>query len=672
MFYAASCSATQRIVSEPFHVTMGKTPDWVSLRIGFPPGDKGDEQGRTVRYLLSDTQVRIGESAASSSRYKRIVSVPLNETGLEEVSEIKINFNPLYQKLEIHRLFLVRDGETLDRRDVNKIKLIQREEDMDRRLYDGVVTAMMILDDVRVGDVVDYSYTVTGRNPVFGDRYFENFTLGWSVVVDRVRVRVVAPPERKLTTRLFNSDIKPQRRQTKQGETELLWLRRSATAVVDEGEYPKWYDPYPQLEVSEYRSWDDVSAWATELYRQRADLDGELRRKISEWQGGNDRVKAASEALRFVQDEVRYFGVELGQNSHRPTAPSEVFKKRYGDCKDKTLLLQAIFAEIGIEAYPALVSTDYRDGIAEMLPSPGVFNHVILMAKLGGERYWLDATRTHQRGGFAKLGAARYGKALLVGADEASLVDIDANSMGRSQVDVEERFTIKDYAAPVEMTVTTNYQASMAESQRRTYANNGLDKVGRHYLNFYARRYAAIKSAGRLEMVDDEENNIVTVTERYLIPDFWEREEGRLNGELVASTIGQYVDLPKVIQRTMPLALSHPLKVVHRSIVEYPDDVEFDVRQRESRIDAPEMSYRRLIDYKERRLSVVHEYQSREDAVMPEKMPQHIKQLRKIRDSLYYSFWVDDEQSREERVKNSSQELVKDLLQRLAPSGQEP
>src|SRR5207245_3226925 len=75
------------------------------------------------------------------------------------------------------------------------------------------------------------------------------------------------------------------------------------------------------------------------------------------------------QALRFVQDEIRYMGVEIGVNSHMPYSPATVVKRRYGDCKDKTLLLITMLRALGISARPALVSTTYRSHVTDYQPT---------------------------------------------------------------------------------------------------------------------------------------------------------------------------------------------------------------------------------------------------------------------------------------------------------------
>lgn len=104
-------------------------------------------------------------------------------------------------------------------------------------------------------------------------------------------------------------------------------------------------------------------------------------------------------ALQFVQDEIRYTGLEAGIGGYKPRNPAEVFEQRFGDCKDKSLLLCYILNELGIEAYPALVSTTDRQGIIAWLPSPNAFNHCVVQVRQGGVR-WYDPTISLQGGSY--------------------------------------------------------------------------------------------------------------------------------------------------------------------------------------------------------------------------------------------------------------------------------
>jgi transglutaminase-like putative cysteine protease len=52
-----------------------------------------------------------------------------------------------------------------------------------------------------------------------------------------------------------------------------------------------------------------------------------------------------------VQHDIRYVAIELGIGAQQPHPASDVFTKRYGDCKDKATLLSSILKEIGVDSY---------------------------------------------------------------------------------------------------------------------------------------------------------------------------------------------------------------------------------------------------------------------------------------------------------------------------------
>ncbi|WP_204278447.1 hypothetical protein, partial [Enterobacter kobei] len=78
---------------------------------------------------------------------------------------------------------------------------------------------------------------------------------------------------------------------------------------------------YPALHISEYASWAEVDQWAQGLFAGDAAAAGVAEKaaelKASVGASGTPEQQVAA-ALRFVQDEVRYFSASLGESSHRP------------------------------------------------------------------------------------------------------------------------------------------------------------------------------------------------------------------------------------------------------------------------------------------------------------------------------------------------------------------
>jgi transglutaminase-like putative cysteine protease len=643
----------QKIESGGSHYFVGPAPAWVHPLALPGPARRGDTAGQSVRYLLSDRQVRIGPDG--DTVYRHSASQPLNEDGLARSANIKIVFNPEYQTLTIHAIDIVRNGRRIHKLRQSKIKLIQRETDIDRQLYDGAVTAFLALDDVRIGDVIEYSYSIRGTNPVFGDKYFASFTLGWSVPVERVSVRLLAPAGRKLHWRVYNIHLKPKVRRVN-GYRELTWAVDHQPALTDDGDYPRWYQPYPWLQITEYRDWAEVARWARDLYRVKSGLHADLRAKVQAWKS-LPAEEATADALHFVQQKVRYFGVELGQNSHRPHDPNEVYRNRYGDCKDKALLLSTLLKGLGVEAHPALVSTDFGKGIAHWLPSPGLFDHVIVMAEVNGRRYWLDPTRSYQDGPLDRIAYPKFGVALPVARSVKKLAPITGPQKATPSIDVRERITVASYDKPVHFTVKSIYTGREAEFQRYYFSNNTRAKIQRNYLNYYRRRLPGITALHPVRMRDDKADNRVVVEEAYQVPDFWTRRGDKLDFELDGSTLSPYTRLPRTMARTMPLALTYPIRIRHKTTLVFPRTINFHNKGRRNTIEDDAMVYTRIIAHHGRQLSVEHRYRSKRDAVMPSHLKRYFADLRAIRHDLSYSAWVG--------VPEQPSVLIGKLLQRL-------
>ena len=112
-------------------------------------------------------------------------------------------------------------------------------------------------------------------------------------------------------------------------------------------------------------SWSNVVDWALPLYETDAELPADFSAKLDriarQYSDPRDR---AVHALRLVQDDVRYFGIEIGMGSHVPRPPELTLQRGYGDCKDKSVLLVSALDYLNVKAVPALASFSKGDVFA--------------------------------------------------------------------------------------------------------------------------------------------------------------------------------------------------------------------------------------------------------------------------------------------------------------------
>jgi hypothetical protein len=309
--------------------------------------------------------------------YYRHVRKVLTPSAVQNASEVSFDFDPSYEHLVIHEIAVVRGGETIHELDPRSIRVIEKEGEKGDRIYDGMLTAIAFVKDVRPGDVLDYSWSIEGENPLLGGKYADAYDLTSDVPARLIRHRLIFPASRALRARSTVRGIEP-RIESKNQSKIYTWERRDVPALDVEDNLPDWFDPYDHIQVSEFASWSEVAHWANALFQ----LDDESRDAVSELAA---RIRSENKtrdaqivaAIRFVQDDIRYLGIEMGRNSHEPHQPADVLDQRWGDCKDKSFLLASLLRELGVEAYPAMVNTKLRRSLDDELPSPFNFDHVI-------------------------------------------------------------------------------------------------------------------------------------------------------------------------------------------------------------------------------------------------------------------------------------------------------
>jgi len=128
---------------------------------------------------------------------------------------------------------------------------------------------------------------------------------------------------------------------------------------------------------SAQRSWNDLANWYAGLASSRLAPTAELQAKVRELAKSPAKEASIRALARFAQKDVRYVAIEIGIGGYQPHAAGDVFRNRYGDCKDKATLLKAMLKEIGIESHYVLVHTT-RGHVDPQLPLLASFNHVIL------------------------------------------------------------------------------------------------------------------------------------------------------------------------------------------------------------------------------------------------------------------------------------------------------
>ena len=613
------------------------------------------------RYWLYDLQA--DRSDGRDLIYADLVFEPKSQSLLSDAGRFQISFNPEYQRLTIHHVELRRGGQWQDRLFPDKISLARREGRFEQDMADGEVTALIVLDDIRVDDVIRVSYSVAGSNPILAGQIYDWTRLAWQSPVLDNYLRVIDDPGSKLRVHRENNASEPVIRSNADG-VEALVHKHGAAAVIDEDNYPLWYQPYPTVQIAVDRSWADVVAWALPLYPKVDALPADLEARVATWAKIADPHERLKAVLRTVQDEIRYFGVEMGDNTHRPTPPVETWRRRYGDCKDKAYLLSTLLGRTGLQGVPALVSTQRGRALKEFVPSASVFNHVVVRVTIGESVLWVDPTMTQQGGDPRDSDLSPYGAGLPIAAGVAALETILPGRGADDGVQATERFTPSADGREVKLSIETVYRGRSADSARRSLTDERREDLSRRFADYYRKRYGELTVLEETALNDDRDGNTFKVAETYVLKSPFQNEGGLVKAlDVYGEALDQTSALPRSMSRTGPLDFALPARYRHEIQVQLPERWSTNFGNENLAYASSAFDYKRDIKVAGGSVNLVYDMSVKETDVMPDRISAHLGELRKVRDSLSARLRFRmpsglDSQERDKRLKA----LLKDVV----------
>jgi len=581
-----------------------------------------------MKYLVAADQVLL---TGVRPRWHRTVSYRVvDERGLEEGGQFSLNYQPIYQQVEIHAIDVVRDGQRLDRRHASRIDELRRESDLESRLLDGRLTINVTIPDLRVGDTVTYRYSVLGDNPVFKGGYHDVYAARFGVPLGLRHVSFRYPKTLALQSRVaegFETKLRDEG-----GMRTLEASKRNLGAVSEEENAPSSYNPYGRIEVSTAANWGDVVGWALPLYPRTFSDRSELTALAARLQLDRaDPMGSALRAVAFVQGEIRYTGLDMGANSHAPNRPELVLARRFGDCKDKATLLIALLSEAGILADPVLVNTQQRAAVAKRLPSPLAFDHVVVRARLQGKEIWIDPTLERERGDFGNRRSLPFGYGLPIQSGATALVRIPDLLPDAPQVDVNQSITlgVDGERLSADFVVATDYRQGFADDVRKTFSMEGAEKVGKSYLNYMQGYYEGLRAPAMPNA--SERDASFNVQEKYRLD--WEKQDATVFGIVFFQILDW---LPKIAdqERHSPLALGGPRygrQTIRTTLADG-----WAIQAQQQKIATSFFRFERIVSVEGNELVIVSTWQRYADEIPAAEVGNIRREVARIRELLQY------------------------------------
>lgn len=535
------------------------TPDWAQS-VDRIENDGAEFSGQLLKY---EKQIHVPEKM----RYVRRICRLSSYDDIQLNSVMQIEFDSSYQKIHIHKLEVCRGEQKTKIQLRYKQKLVQKENESHLYIFSGVWTLILIVEDLRLGDMLDFSFSLEGINPSYKGHILDSLYLTNVQPIKHVFCRVIAQSDR-LQFKNHNHQNEPVIRSIGEGLSEWIWDLCDLEPALIEYEQPSWFDPYSWVQITSFASWEEVSTATSTLFPTGEKPVVEISAKIRELKAkSTSHENLVLEIIQFVKNEISYLSWDHEMGVDRAADPNEVFLRRYGDCKDKAVLLCMLLGLVDVIAFPALVHTRLKSQVANWLPSPYAFNHAIVCFYFKGTSYWIDPTDTTEVSAINQMPIPQLGYALLLGKTKNSLAPIAEDLSGKISTTVQ--FSLGKNSLDATMSVITNFHGIDAVYFRNFIKKRKKDGISKVYAEYYENYYKGIVCNEDIEMSDGHEENIISLNESYEVPNFgvFSKQDNTVTYYFRPFSIYERLPSDIDLDRKSPINLQYPVDIEERIII---------------------------------------------------------------------------------------------------------
>lgn len=387
-----------------------------------PSEDEYPQAGALILYC--DEKVRVNPDNTVVSDFHYIVKV-LNERGKEGFAETSIEYDSTFEKVELEYARTIKpDGSVVEIgsrhiRDVSKY--------LNFPLYSNARVYIISFPEVTEGASIEYKLKVYRSQMINKKDFIINYPVQAGEPIISANFTLDLPEERAVNIRTINddyndfgADLKPQA-QTAGGRRVYRWQFKDIPQILPESSMPPSVEINPTVLISTFGDWQDVYSWWRKLSEDKMVADAAIKDKVRELTAGlgsdDDKMRAV---YNFCAQEIRYVAVEYGQAGYEPHRAQDIFRNKYGDCKDQAVLLVTMLKEAGFKACLVLIPTRGYYNLNPDFPAV-LFNHAIASVWVEGKPVFLDPTA--ETCSFGDLPADDQGRRVLLFKDDSHQIE---------------------------------------------------------------------------------------------------------------------------------------------------------------------------------------------------------------------------------------------------------
>ena len=533
-------------------IEKGPLPDW-AVPCTFAPGFKPDLPGQ-VAHLLFDQQLHAEKHLEYIHAAIRLETIQ----AVRRESEWRIEIDPRHQKIIVHFIKVHRGNRQFDQTRLDHLHPASAGTD-------GRQTLLLLLEDVRPGDIVEWAYTLEARPAIMAGHCAHFFKLPEKSSLGKIFLSARFNESRPMKWKSSSADLAPAESRANNA-IHWVWTRENLPAAVPEDNAPDWHLTGPWVQVSDCADWQTVAADFAKAWGEDKE-DAAVKTIAAELAAEpGDLLAHAEKAIHIVQDEYRHLEEDVELDGAPPATAGVVARRRFGNAKDLSFVLVQLLRGLGMKARLVLVNTKLQKAVSHFLPDPGLFNHVVVEFEANGQRRWIDATAKGQGGGLLNRVIRDYGVGLPISKTSSGLIQAPSPTVSASAFEVREAILLDTAGSSSLLGIVVSARGSYAEDFHRDFESRGIEAISKERLVSATERFGTATRAGPLQFRDDRKRNEFFLAEIFEIRNFlkpgnkpgWYQLEAPDNPVLGSSQNSAVNDV-----RRAPLALPYPCDAVH-------------------------------------------------------------------------------------------------------------
>lgn len=334
----------------------------------------------------------------------------------------------------------------------DKVSEFTEKDELGESFYDDTKSINFIYSNLRQGSKSALKYVQRIKDP----RFLMPFYFGDFSPVAQNKYSITADAAINLKFKQFNTeDLNINfSKEEKRGKVTYTWELKDVDAFDYEANASSYKNVLPHIVpfIASYQvngntvpvlnETQDLYNWYYSMVKDvnQEPADPELitltNNLVAGLSSDLEKVKAI---YYWTQRNIKYIAFEYGLGGFIPREANQVFKKKYGDCKDNSSILYKMMEIAGIQGHLTWIGTRSIPYKYEEVPAPLVDNHMILSYFEKDKVYFLDATGRNTSINFPS--SFIQGKEALVALDENNyrivkvpVIPAEANAVSDSTV----------------------------------------------------------------------------------------------------------------------------------------------------------------------------------------------------------------------------------------------